>query len=221
MKQVVIAMLSVVLLGCCGQRTARAADEPAALPAPTTRPTTAPVAAVWYDVGYPPPRRPGEERPEWRRLIVCVWADGTVVWSDDRARGGRPYHIGRIPGELRDQLVASLKAVGLLDIPGEVRFGPDASYTVIAAELDGKRQWLGSWHDPPTTQPRLHVGQGGMSVLPPGEPRPKYTPDYARFRDVWSESRRLIESVVPERHGRPLNEELDAATFDVGRERRK
>src|SRR4029450_835761 len=46
---------------------------------------TGPVAAIWYDVGYPPPGFTGE----MNKLIVGVWGDGTIVWSDDRAGGGK------------------------------------------------------------------------------------------------------------------------------------
>ena len=214
-----LGVIVFVLLGCCRHDVASAGEIPA-LPPLATRPSTAPVAAVWYEISYPPPPKPGEELVP-RRLIVAVWPDGTVIWSDNRATGGKPYYIGRIPNELVTKLLASLKEVGLFDLPGGARFGPDASYTVIAADADGKRQWLGSWHDPPTTRPRVHVGEGGMSALAPAQPRPKHSPEYARFLEVWSESRRLIESVVPERHGKLLNEKLDDRVFDVGRERRK
>ena len=218
------AFLIVVggLIGCCAHPGTAYAQAIPALPAPTTRPANPPVAAVWFNIGYPPPPKPGDDikQLEFRRLIVGVWSDGTVIWSDDRSKGGKPYYIGRIPAELVAKLLASLKAVGLFELPDAPHFGPDSSYTVIAAQTpDGRRQQLGSWHDPPTTRPLLVIGDRGMGVVPPGEPRPKPSPAYAHFLEVWAESRRLIESVVPEAHGQPMNEKLDNAAFDVGKKR--
>jgi len=212
------------LMGCCAHSGTASAEEISALPAPTTRPANAPVTAVWFDIGYPPPPKPGEDvkQFEYRRLIVGVWSDGTVIWSDDRRTGGKPYCIGRVPPELVAKLLASLKTIGLFDVSEGARFGPDSSYTVIAAQTpDGKRQWLGSWHDPPTTRPLVVVGEHGMGVVAPADPRPKPSPEYQKFLEVWAESRRLIESVVPEAHGKPLNEKLDNVVFDVGREKKK
>jgi hypothetical protein len=219
MTQITRWLFIVAAIGCC--RTSAAADAPAPSPA-TTRPTNAPVAAVWFDAGYPPPLKPGEklEDMEYRKLVVGVWSDGTVIWSDNRRTGGKPYHIGRIPNELVAKLLASLKTVGLFDVPDAPRFGPDSSYTVIAAQTDdGKRIWLGSWHDPPTTRPLVVVSEQGMGVIAPAQPRGKPSPAYAHFLEVWAESRRLIESVVPEAQGRPMNEKLENTVFDVGREK--
>jgi hypothetical protein len=224
MPRAVTSFLILVVVGCCSQHSASAESQPLALPPPTTKPVNAPVAAVWFDVGYPPPPKPGEDvsQFEFRRLIVGVWSDGTVIWSDDRRTGGKPYYVGRIPPELVTRLLTSLNTVGLFD----VRFRPplivDSSSTVIAAETDAprQRQQLASSHDPPTTRPLLDVNEHGMSAIAPGEPRPARSAEFTRFMEVWAESRRLIESVVPEAHGKPMNEKLDKAVFDVGREKK-
>ena len=210
MRSHAIMMLAGVLTACCSRAPVSAADIPA------TQPTTAPVAAVWFEQPHARPAAAGDRR-EPRRLIVGVWANGTVIWSDNRATGGAPYYIGRIPDATIAKLLASLDEVGLFDVSRDVWFGPDASYTVIAAEADGKRKWLGSWHDPPTTRPLRLIDQRGISSLAPAEPRPKPSPEYARFLEVWAESRRLIESVVPEREGRPLNAIPNDAIFKTGR----
>ena len=188
------------------------AAEPAMQPAKPV-----PVAAVWYEQSGMTIPRPGEKF-EPHRLIVGVWSDGTVVWSDNRRKGGNPYWAGRIPPDLVARLLASLETVGFFDPSKISGFGPDASITVIAAQADQKRQWMGSWHDPPTTRPRAVFSEHGISAVAPGEPRPKPSADYQRFLETWAESRRLIESVVPEKSGRPL-ETLDERVFKTGRER--
>ena len=190
--------------------------------APASQPATAlavaPVAGVWYEPSGMRILAPGEPL-EIHRLIVGVWSDGTVVWSDNRRTGGKPYWTGRIPRELVEKLVASLTTVGFFEPTKISGFGPDATITVIAAQAGERRQWMGSWHDPPTTRPRLIVNEHGISAVEPGEPRPKPSADYQRFTEVWAESRRLIESVVPEKSGRPI-ETVDEKIYDVGRKPR-
>jgi len=192
---------------------AAAAAAPASRPA--TAPASAPVAGVWYEPSGMRVLAPGEPL-EIHRLIVGVWSDGTVVWSDDRRTGGKPYWTGHIPHELVEKLLASLQTVGFFEPSKISGYGPDATITVIAAQTGERRQWMGSWHDPPTTRPRAIFSEHGISAVAPGEPRPKPSVDYQRFVEVWAESRRLIESVVPEKSGRPL-ETLDEKIFGVGR----
>src|SRR5687768_3151575 len=146
----------------------------AAAPAsqPATVPASAPVAAVWYEPSGTRVLAPGEPL-EIHRLIVGVWSDGTVAWSDNRRTGGKPYWTGRIPRELVEKLLASLTTVGFFDPPKVSGFGPDASITVIAAQAGERRQWMGSWHDPPTTRPRAVFSEHGISAVAPAEPRAK------------------------------------------------
>ena len=192
----------------------------AAAPAsqPATAPAPAPVAGVWCQPSGTRVLAPGEPL-EFHRLIVGIWGDGTVVWSDNRRTGGKPYWTGRIPRELVEKLLASLNTVGFFEPTKISGFGPDASITVIAAQAGDRRQWMGSWHDPPTTRPRAIFSEHGISAVAPGEPRPKPSADYQRFVEVWAESRRLIESVVPEKNGQPL-ETVDEKIFGVGRKPR-
>src|SRR5947207_652182 len=119
MRRIAMPVLVLaVAIGCCRDRNSAAGAEIPALPPPATQSANAPVAAVWFDVGYPPPPKPGEH---------------------------------------------------------------------------------------------------GMGSIAPAEPRPKLSPACAHFLEVWAESRRLIESVVPESNGKPLTEKLDPAVFDVAR----
>lgn len=115
-----------VLLWLVMQTTASSTTQPVATaPAATTRP----VAAVWYHSSGPP-----IPNPEPRRLIVGVWGDGRVVWSDDRMTGGKPYRTARIERQRVEQLAADLDAAEFFAEQRKVNFGPDASYTVLAGE---------------------------------------------------------------------------------------
>jgi hypothetical protein len=202
----VVAIVLLVAGGCAHRATVS--------PSPTSQPSTlppGPVAAVWFDVGYPPPGFTGE----MQRLIVAVWGDGRVVWSDDRGRGGKPYHEGKVDPPKVEKLLADLEAAGLFTEPREVNFGPDASYTVVAADSGSKRKWLGSWHEPRPQNPNIVIDERGMGVTQPGQPPRQPSPEYAHFLAVWKQSRALIEGVIPAQ-GEAI-ETLDPAVFHLGR----
>ena len=185
---------------------------------PTTRAADAPVAALWYEPSGMRIMKPGEKF-EPHRLIAGVWGDGRVVWSNDRATGGGPYRTARIDADTVARLKQSLATVGLFELDRQAWYGPDASITVLAADLGEKRQRLGTWHEPARRDnPLLVIDQRGIYALKPGEVRPEPSPEYAKFLDVWSESRRLIESVVP-KDGQPVTA-LDENVFKLGRDRR-
>jgi hypothetical protein len=65
------------------------------------------------------------------------------------------------------------------------------------------------------------VHEHGMSALQAAEPRPKDSPQYMKFLEVWAESRRLIESVVPEALGQPMDGKLDKTVFEMRAEPRR
>src|SRR5207249_237536 len=133
-----LPLLLLVLMGLtgCAHKVATGSRDPDSVP---SLPAGL-VAAVWFDVGYPPPGFTGD----MQRLIVGVWGDGRIVWSDDRARGGKPYRTAHIDPVKVAKLLDDLDHAGLFDEPREANFGPDASITVIAADAGGKRKRLGS-----------------------------------------------------------------------------
>ena len=203
---------TAALLWLLMQTTASPATQSATTTTAPAPATTQPVAAVWYQSS-----RPVDPGGESRRLIVGVWADGRVVWSDDGATGGKPYRTARIARDRVDQLLTDLGAAKFFGEARKVNFGPDASYTVLAAERGADRQWLGSWHEPPRgSKGRSVVTERGIVPVPPGEKPPEPSPDYRRYLGVWAKSRQAIEGVVPEA-GEPLEEELDVRVFNVGR----
>lgn len=200
------AVVLMALSGCAHRSDVR--------PATQTAFPSGPVAAVWFDVGYPPAGFDGE----MNRLIVGVWGDGRIIWSDDRARGGKPYRMGRVDPDRVRKLLADLQSAGLFQEPREVNFGPDASYTVVAAGSGEQRKWLGSWHEPKPTNLGTVIDQRGIHHVNPGEARPEPSPDYTHFLGVWDRSRKLIEGMVPP-SGEPL-ETVDPAVFKLGRKPR-
>ena len=212
-----VGVLAAVLAACHSAWGAMPASQPTTRATASTKPTTGPVAAVWYEpsgMRIPPPG----EKFEPHRLIVGVWRDGTIVWSDDRATGGKPYRKGRVDAPVLARLEQSLTSAGLFERVRENNYGPDASTTVLAAEVGDQRRRLATWHEPARRNPLLVIDQRGIYAIQPGERTPEPSPEYAHFLKVWSESRRLIESVVPT-EGEAVTT-FDESIFKLGRARR-
>jgi hypothetical protein len=140
--------------------------EAAAKKASSAKAKATPVAAVWYEISYPAP-----DVKETEKLIAGLWSDGTVVWSDNRDTGGKPYHTARISDDDVNKLLSDLSTAGLFEKLDQVHFGPDASHTVIAAKIGGKTQWLGSWHEP--ARPGMVATEAGLMATPKVRKRPK------------------------------------------------
>jgi len=202
-----------VLLGAFAL-TAWATEPAPATTAPASQPTSRPVVSIFYEHSYPPPGM-----KESRRLIIAVYADGTLRWSDDQAMGGAPYRAAHVSPERVTRLLDDLHALGFFTDPDvahhRISYGPDASYTVLAAERGDARQRLASWHDP-APRGSLIVTEHGLSAIQPGQPVPQASPSYHRFTQVWAQARKLIYDLLP-----TAEEPLDKRVFDVGREARK
>ena len=84
-------------------------DDPAWFRVPFERGSdSAPVVSVFYDLDYA-----GVGRKQPHAIITCIWADGHVVWSQDRTKGGAPYFTGRIEPKRLSEFIASLDSKGL------------------------------------------------------------------------------------------------------------
>jgi hypothetical protein len=181
------------------------ASRVASTQAATTRATTAVVvAAIWNVAGYNPYAHDD--------LVVGICADGTVIWSRDKAHGGPPYFTAKLEGSRVDQLLRDLDAGGFFALRQQIHVAPDAGYKVVAAILGEKRQFFGSWHDPPPADPNVIVTEQGMQALQPGQARPKASVEYQRFIDAWDRAKQLIEAAVPA-EGEKIDQ-VDVAAFE-------
>jgi hypothetical protein len=192
--------MQTALITLLGLLAACETNVPAARPATqaTTHPALAerarPVAALWHAVGYPPPDYKGP----MRGLIIGVWSDGTIVWSDNRKTGGPPYLTAAVAPERVQKLLTDLADAGFFDETYENYYPPDASHTVLAADSGTRRKRLATWMD--LVRPATAAGD-----------KPEPRPHEAHFEQVWTPSRRLIEQVVPSK-GQPV-ETIDEAIF--------
>lgn len=137
------------------------------------------------------------------KLILAIWPDGKVVWSENRLKGGSPYRCGQIKnGKVKD-LLARFEKDGLFVEDknlSRAHFGPDAPFTTILLR-DGKNELkMQSWHE-------LFESGGGLMATGSGVgPRTdrgwaaemkKEPNDYLYFRMIWSETRGRLFDLIP------------------------
>src|SRR5262249_23309746 len=119
-----------------------------AAPAPTPRQTTLPISSAdtvlaifTQDWGLRSAGGP--------RLVLAVWDDGKVVWSEDHLEGGSPYRAAAInPGRLKS-LLSRLENDGHFsdDNLSRSHFGPDSRFTTILVRSGKKELKMRSWHE--------------------------------------------------------------------------
>ncbi len=180
----------LLLLGLEQPRASIPTSQPA-----TSGPTTAelstlvPVVAIWCEGGYPAGVRTN-------MLIVGVWSDGTVDWSEPRASGAKKFRSAKVSTDRVGKLLHDLQAAQFFTKIRQSYVGPDSGYTVVAGQTGGKHQCLESWHDPPPKDPNIVIDEKGIYSIKPGEARPEPSDEYKNFLHVWDRSRRLIEEIV-------------------------
>jgi len=160
---------------------------------------TCPVVALYYEEDW---------GLRFRRLgpqaIVAIWADGRVISSQDRWKGGATYQVGCIAPERVNQLLNDLDRRGIFADPVRLikRFPVDSPYTTIAISARSKRIDMSSDHEG-VEQAILH--KYGHLQLPPAQ-----LDGNPRFRQVWDELRAAICSLIP-----PENREDGNIEFEI------
>lgn len=146
------------------------------------------------------------------RLILAVWKDGYTVWSEDRVRGGAPYHAGQVVPKRVNTLLANLERDGLFadESLARAHFGPDAKFTTILIRFNKKQIKMCSWHELSEAEGGCVAAAHGLTGLN-GQPlfgALKEQPgDYLLFRFVWSEIRARAADLLPSAE-KPVSGEL-------------
>ena len=141
------------------------------------------------------------DRQDGAKIVAALWADGTVLWSDDRLRGGPLYRLGLAEAGRAEAMLLYLRNEVFGDEGlGRGYVGPDSDYLVIRA-VDGERELtLRSWHESFEQKEDLVATAGGIKVrgdksreaILAEEPA-----DYRRFRDAWAEIRMRMGEMIP------------------------
>jgi hypothetical protein len=135
------------------------------------------------------------------QLILAVWGDGRVLWSEDRLRGGAPYRVGQIAPRRLTSLLSRLERDGFFADPKLSRshFGPDAQFTTILVKSGKKQLKMQSWHELFEAGGKVVATKAGLVALE-GRSRlavlRKEPADYLHFRLAWSELRDSTSGLI-------------------------
>jgi hypothetical protein len=137
------------------------------------------------------------------KLILVAWADGHVVWSEDRIQGGAPYLAGQVSPA---RVSAVLERVDDDGVFGDKRlaqpcFGPDSRFTTILFRKATRQIKMDSWHELAETGGGVVAKSCGLVPLSSNERRldvlRKEPAEYLYYRAVWGELRALASSLIP------------------------
>ncbi len=137
------------------------------------------------------------------KIVVAVWEDGEVVWSQDAVSGGPPYRIGRCAPEKVKAFIEDLerKAVFGDEALGRPNFGPDSSFTTIQIDAGHRRLKMQSWHELYERGGKVVAASYGLTPLEGKtiESFLKTEPEsYQKYRRIWSAIRTAITSFIPD-----------------------
>ncbi len=180
-----------------------------------TNSSASPAILIYTTVGYPPPPPPGETNIPGPNLVVALWADGRIIWSEKRVAGGPPYVQGQFDRKKLDALLGSLNDQGFWTNAALQRpwFGPDSKTTRIVIN-DGHYQLvvMESWHELYEQHSNTVATARGLTSLN-GRDRAEVLraqpPDYRQFRNTWSEIRDKVAEMIPAQ-GEPYTNKLPA-----------
>lgn len=171
-----------------------------------------PICAICYQncsllSPFAPKNTSPSKQPGYFGLIVVVWSDGTIYWSNNSIYGGRPYHEGIIePDKLQKYMKAIDSIKGLKEQKKRHNefYGWDSFYTSITYRGNPPLV-MKSWHD--ILEKRLNVIQTEKGWMPVnGGNRKKMLEElplsHQDFRRIWDEVKSLTIALIPEK-GKP------------------
>ena len=130
------------------------------------------------------------------KLIVAVWADGSVIWSENRTDGGAPYLTGKIEPESCPKLLKRLELDGYFSNESlrHARFGPDARFTSILIKNKNQELKMASWHELYNVCTSAGITSfKGTRLESLGDDKK----EYLHYRLAWAELRLMINHLIP------------------------
>jgi len=154
------------------------------------------VLAVWYsDWGLFSPN-PGPH------LIFAAWPDGHVVWSNDRVKGGPPYHEGHIDPAKVTNLLKRFESDGLYSdkVRNQGRVTVDSDFVRILIRYGNHKAEMSSSHELDENRQAIATQKKDGRV-----PNSKRRMDMLReeptdqllFRFVWADTRLRMTELLP------------------------
>ncbi len=135
------------------------------------------------------------------KLVLAVWKDGYVAWSEQRIAGGGPYRTGRVDPKLVASFCSNLDRDGLFAQQCRMSYwGPDSFFTAIRAQFGKKKLQMDSWHELAESHGKVVALSGGLTPLGGRslfEALKTEPAEYLFFRFLWSEVRSRAAGLVP------------------------
>lgn len=135
-------------------------------------------------------------------LIVCIWGDGSIVWSNDPVHGGAPYYTAQLKPESVSNAFKKIANVGAFDIPRlkNARYGPDSRFTTILVRAGGKELKMNSWHELYEANGKVVAADHGLTGLDGRkllQVLAEQPADYLHYRMTWLELRLAAANLIP------------------------
>jgi len=131
------------------------------------------------------------------KIIHLVWADGTVIFSQDNLWGGSPYFKAKVS---KPNIASFFKSLAERDLSWEWYNIPDGEFQAIVITIDGKKhkmvschELFGSYGDTICTDHGVEP-LGDRSIK---EVRSQQSPEYQKFRADWDFLRKELMTLVP------------------------
>jgi hypothetical protein len=144
----------------------------------------------------------GLDASQGPQLLVGIWGDGTVIWSNEHVKGGPPYFTAQVNPEEVTATFKKLVDVGAFDVPRlkQANFGPDSKFTTILVRTAGKELKMDSWHELYESNGHGVATEHGLTGLDGRKLLPALTEqsaDYLHYRMTWLELRLAASNLIP------------------------
>lgn len=159
------------------------------------------IAAIYYEIGY---ARTDINRDEYPHIIMAIYEDGTLIWSDDHIKGGPPYHLTKRPIKVVQQFEEEFSSAGLFnkltwdnyrsmhDPYDEIYFkGPDGYMQMSSSHEYFEKNHPGAVGTEKGYYRFLNNGESSGVVLA------QESSKYQAFRTRWSRVKRRLLGLIP------------------------
>jgi len=169
-----------------------------------------PIIAIFSEVGGPQlfAILEGREPVEDPRIVLAVWRDGHVIWSENEIFGGHPHFESDIDPARVESTLASLEQVGVFE-PTAMDMShtaPDYWFASIMIRDNGRVLTMETMREGVEQGKTGVAGAGGIASLNGRrleDVLAEQPPEHLAFRKRWSEVERALLALRPDEWGEP------------------
>jgi hypothetical protein len=152
-------------------------------------------------------------------LVMAIWDDGHIVWSENRIAGGPTYRCGKVDHKKIQSFLERIEREGFFNDKdlSLSHCGFDSTYVSILAKHKNLRLHMWSWHELAEDGSLLFSTQFGLGALDKRirlEELKKLPAECLYYRTAWNELRLRSTELIPAESG-PINGRLRWKAGDV------